>query len=189
MAENPLRKKPWENINMSFFLNMYLLANPGKTKVQIAEDLNVAPITVSRLLQKDGTTPIKNFQDEWVPVFEKYIQTINIDKIIDELERIQRTKEEVQEFTRVVFFMAQSMGDDKVAEGINAMFEGREAFDEFAKSIGIDNEDMFKMVKAMRDARSKNFLENYDTRIETAIWEKKKFLQPEKRELDTFTIL
>ena len=189
MAENPLRKQPWENINMSFFLNMYLLANPGKTKVQIAEDLNVAPITVSRLLQKDGTTPIKNFQDEWVPVFEKYIQTIKIDKIMDELTRIQRTKEEVQEFTRVVFFSAQSIGDDKVEEGINAMFEGREAFDEFAKSIGINDNLSYQTAKAMRDSMSANAIANYDMRIATTIWEKEKSLPPEKRELDTFTIL
>lgn len=75
-------------VNLRLLLNTYLFLKPGASQQELAQRLNLGPMTVSRMLTKEY--PIK---DEWLPVMTDMLRELHelrIDEYAGELTQLSR---------------------------------------------------------------------------------------------------
>ena len=75
--------KQWTNINLKTFFAALALTNPDVKQSQIAEDLGIAPATLSRIT--NGTYGDGKMRMEWATALKPYLMSIDIRRLIGEI--------------------------------------------------------------------------------------------------------
>lgn len=75
----------WDDLDIGTLLNYYLFENTNVTQAEIAKELNLAPISVSRQI-KNKKSRIK---DEWKPVLTKYTYQLDLKYLKEQINVIE----------------------------------------------------------------------------------------------------
>lgn len=75
----------WDDLDIGALLNFYLFLNTDITQAEIAKELNLAPISVSRQI-KNRRSRIK---EEWKPILTRYIYQTDLTYLRKQIEVLQ----------------------------------------------------------------------------------------------------
>lgn len=89
----------WNDLDIGALLSYYLFENPTVTQAEIAKELNLAPISVSRQIKNKKSI----IRDEWKSILTEYIYQLDTDYLQKQIEvlkciRVQDLFEESQDY-------------------------------------------------------------------------------------------
>lgn len=76
----------WADINLKTFFTVLNLSNSNVKQSQIAEDLGIAPATLSRII--NGTYGDGKMRMEWIPTLKPYLMSTEMHLLMGELQSI-----------------------------------------------------------------------------------------------------
>lgn len=84
---NNYGENQWVDINLKTFFAVLALTNPDVKQSQIAEDLGIAPATLSRII--NGTYGDGKMRMEWTTALKPYLMSIDMRRLSGELQVIE----------------------------------------------------------------------------------------------------